>query len=643
MTFRNLPLITLLLVSLLPANARNENRNILTGAMTKKELSYELLSQELFRPIPGPGDPYWTGIDRFSREFFIKKGEAYLNYDWPSLLARRYMDFDIDGNRTRFSDRYYARRSALADLCMAEIIENEGRFMDDIINGVWLILEETTWVVPAHSGGDKLHDINDVTVDLFSAETAGLLAWIDYYFGETFDEITPLIRKRLNEEVDRRVIQSMLDHNDFWYMGYTGRIPNNWNPWIVSNWLTAVLILEKDETKRLESVWKALDVLDQYLNPHPADGGCDEGPGYWDRAGASLFDCLFLLGTATGGKFNVFDEPLIRNMGSYICKINISGNWYVNFADGSARNSHEPGTIFRIGKAINDPAMMAMAAEQYRDHPDLEHNTDGRSPFGLRRIPNFMLLGELSQYTEAFKPELNYFFPDLEVAVSRENTLGEGFFMAIKGGFNNESHNHNDAGSFVLFYDGLPLVIDAGVGTYTRKTFSNERYTIWTMQSAYHNLPSLNGEMQMDGNQYRAKNFKIENSARLTSISMDISGAYPDYAYTGTWNREICLDRRARKVELTDSWEQEKQLKRNQWHFMLAFEPEIAGDGTIRLSNGETDVSMKFGKHFFPKIEEIVLDDERLSNVWGDKIWRLTLTTGKKGLRGTESFTFQNN
>ncbi|MCG8499689.1 MAG: heparinase II/III-family protein, partial [Firmicutes bacterium] len=64
----------------------------------------------------------------------------------------------------------------------------------------------------------------------------------------------------------------------------------------------------------------------------------------------------------------------------------------------------------------------------------------------------------------------------------------QGFFFAAKGGYNDKSHNHNDVGNFVLYYNGYPVFIDVGVGTYTAKTFSNKRYEIWTMQSEYHNL-----------------------------------------------------------------------------------------------------------------------------------------------------------
>src|SRR6185369_13266392 len=102
---------------------------------------------------------------------------------------------------------------------------------------------------------------------------------------------------------------------DFGWMGFSGPPPNNWNPWIVSNWLTATLLIERDEKRRQSAVAKTLRCLDHFLNGYAADGGCDEGPSYWGRAGASLFDCLELIHQATGGSLNGFSFPLVHQIG----------------------------------------------------------------------------------------------------------------------------------------------------------------------------------------------------------------------------------------------------------------------------------------------------------------------------------------
>jgi len=49
-----------------------------------------------------------------------------------------------------------------------------------------------------------------------------------------------------------------------------------------------------------------------------------KSPGYWNRSGASLFDCLDLLRSASGGSVDYFDLPPVRQIGAYICKVHIT-------------------------------------------------------------------------------------------------------------------------------------------------------------------------------------------------------------------------------------------------------------------------------------------------------------------------------
>jgi hypothetical protein len=181
----------------------------------------------------------------------------------------------------------------LGTLLLAEIYENKGRFIDPIINGVWSICEESFWGVPAHLPKSKeyagLMNVVDPFVDLFAAETGTYLAWVDYFLGEKLDAVSPQIRKRIYFETNNRLFIPLLTKPHGWMTKTkAGRAPNNWNPWICSNWLNTALLLEKDDQRRTDMVFKTLDVLDEFLNPYPQDGGCDEGPSYWGAAAASL-------------------------------------------------------------------------------------------------------------------------------------------------------------------------------------------------------------------------------------------------------------------------------------------------------------------------------------------------------------------
>ena len=115
------------------------------------------------------------------------------------------------------------------------------------------------------------------------------------------------------------------------------------------------------------------------------------------------------------------------------------------------------------------------------------------------------------RYQEAYTGVSYTWYPETEFCYVRNKKA----FFAAKGGYNDESHNHNDAGSFSLWVNNMPVIIDAGVGTYTRQTFSSERYTIWTMQSNYHNLPMINGVPQKYGRQYKVRKLKLRRIVSL--------------------------------------------------------------------------------------------------------------------------------
>ncbi|MHC4542734.1 MAG: hypothetical protein ACYS74_23625, partial [Planctomycetota bacterium] len=150
------------------------------------------------------------------------------------------------GNRSNYEGLWKQRRTMLHCLVVAECIEGRGRFLDKIADVVWAICEESSWTYPAHIGpqeaGVGLPDVDEPMVALFSAETGSSLAWTWYLLRERLDEVSPLVSKRIEREVNTRVLTPFLERDDFGWMGFRGRSdgrrPNNWNPWINSNVLT---------------------------------------------------------------------------------------------------------------------------------------------------------------------------------------------------------------------------------------------------------------------------------------------------------------------------------------------------------------------------------------------------------------------
>ncbi len=329
------------LAAALSAPQEDPGEPLLTAKYPPESLGTLLLPRSEWRPFPNIDDrDAWAALPATVREALAARGEGALESEWSQLLATRYLDYARDGNRSRFQGLAFSRRGKLAGLVIAEGIENQGRYLDEIANGIWLICEESSWCVPAHIGGQRagtdLPDPTEPIVDLFAAETSALLAWTDYLLGHKLAAVSPLVRPRLRREIQQRILTPCLERDDYWWMGFVPRRVNNWNPWINSNWLTSALLVEGDPERRLAAVAKSMRSIDRFVGPYPRDGGCDEGPGYWGRAGASLLDCLELLPSASEGQIDLYDEPLVQEIGRFILRVQIDGSYFVNFADAAA-------------------------------------------------------------------------------------------------------------------------------------------------------------------------------------------------------------------------------------------------------------------------------------------------------------------
>ena len=158
----------------------------------------------------------------------------------------------------------------------------------------------------------------------------------------------------------------------------------------------------------------------------------------------------------------------------------------------------------------------------------------------------------------------------------------DGLYVAAWGSHNAQSHNHNDVGNVVVFVDGAPVLVDVGRPTYTSQTFSRKRYDIWAMQSAYHNLPTVNGWMQKDGAAFRAKNVVYQAREISAALMMDIAPAYPAEAGIREWTRIIGLER-GRQVTLSDAFVMRAPTRNLSLTFMTPCDVSETDPGTLRL------------------------------------------------------------
>ena len=625
-----------------------------------------------YRGLPAASDrAAWTALPGDLKDALAAAGENYLGYSWSQILATDYMEFTRTGNRVHYEDRQFSRRTALDALVLAECAEYQGRFLDDIVNGIFLICEESGWQLPAHNSADgpqlPLPDITNPVIDLFAAETAAVLGVAEYLLRDALAEVSPAISSLINDNLQRRIFTPYLTKY-FWWMGNGTRQMNNWTPWCTQNILLAAFTRDADFGRTGTQLpgglpdWKnrvfrqACRSLDYFLADYEEDGCCDEGAQYFGHAALTLFESLEILNDITGGAFAAaYRTPKIRNMAAYIQNVHIAGPYYLNFADCSPLAGRRGAREYLFGKRTENPVLAAFAARDYAEGEmreklgEDEHNLfyraqsvffheemteaaaacraseAGPHPAACRTSEAGPHPAARSEEADDMPPDI--FYPSTGLFIARDRQ----FCLAVKAGDNDDSHNHNDTGSFIIYKNGRPLFIDLGVESYTQKTFSDRRYEIWTMQSAWHNLPSIGGVTQAAGPEYRAVGVecslrKNSSSPAESGISMDIAPAYPD-SRIRSYIRTAALKRDSRIV-IRDSWQLAEPM--SVVLSLLTSEKPVCSS-CMEIQIGALAACSIQGAEQIT-IEEVPITDPRLAKAWPERIYRILITAGGSSL-----------
>ena len=536
----------------------------------------------------------WNNISHTAKVRITNDAKRFDGYAFESLSAMDFLAFKRSGNRADYEEKSLKKRNALSSLVLAECVEYRGKYLDRIADGIWSICEESFWGVPAHNDGKALPDISEPIIDIFAAQTAGILCLAVYLLKDELDKIAPQIAKRVEHEMNERILTPFIESTDFWWMGYHRKDINNWNPWILSNLIYPFIMYE-----RKDCIEKALYVLQPFLDYYSDEGSCDEGVTYWNVGGLSLFDFLDVLYLSTNARINFFDNRKIINIFTFIEKMYISDGQFVNFADAAPLPRLDIVTIFRMGKRINNSSIMALSRELLA----FESEKNEKEYITLKRgVPDAFSFDELEHFSFERNEKKFTLISDIEVAVYRKGKL----FLCVKGGHNGENHNHNDVGSFVLYRDGKPVFIDIGAPFYDARSFSENRYEIFSNTSNYHNLPIVNGKAQKSGSDAKALDFFADE--KRASMKLD-----------------LCYGEKVEREFLTDG----KIIIKDRFNSSDVSEVFITAEKPVITDNGVLVAGVKLSCSVPVKatVETIKLDDGRLVNSWGKEIYRLIFET----------------
>jgi hypothetical protein len=421
-----------------------------------------------------------------------------------------------------------------------------------------------------------------------------------------FDKISPVISKRIKYELNTKILQPYYQRNDFWWMyGWRGEgNVNNWNLWCNLNVLKVILLVEDDPQKKLDGFYKNLSSVDVFINSYPEDGSCSEGPSYWGAAVGRLYNYLDLVSKISDGKINIFSDEKVREMGRYIYRTYISnGMYYTNYADAPAKLDQGAERIYRIGELIDDQVMKSFGAFL---NSKKSGDDDARGRWGRNSVETLFNPVDWKDTKPAEPLLAEYFFPNWDVAIARDKPgTTDGFYFCAKGGSNGEQHNHNDVGSFMLYYN---------------------------------NLPVINGAGQSNGGEFRAVQSKYSASASKVSFSTNLAKAYSDEAKVNSWIRSYTLER-GKRFLISDFYQLSENRGGSSVNFMTTLPVSIAIPGLVEIKGEGFVLHLKYdASRLNAKIENIDVPDVKLRRGIGEKVSRLVFEISGNQLFGNLGF-----
>ncbi|MFA6960426.1 MAG: heparinase II/III family protein [Opitutaceae bacterium] len=436
-----------------------------------------------------------------------------------------FLEVSRTGSRIGYERAFRRRTELLSLFTLAECIENQGRYLPAIETYLAAILTEKTWVAPAHD--TRLINFNQkvIEVDLGSSARAWTIATVDYWLG---DRLKPETRALIRSEIRRRVFDPYLQvvrsakippgTGGWWWLTGT----NNWNAVCNAGVVGAGLALLPSREERATLVAGAEHSMKYFLSGYTSDGYCSEGLGYWDYGFGSYLMMAETVSQATGGAVDFLQDPKVRVVATYPEKLEILSGVYPAYADSGPTDRPTPWMLDLLNRRLK-LGHSDWVQTQPADMP-FRHGMGARL-FGVGILA--FLPRETTEGGAISAYRLRDSFPEAQVFALRPRAdASVAMGVSFKGGNNAEHHNHNDLGSYVVVVGKSAPLLDAGMESYTRRTFSPQRYESKMLSSYGHAVPMVDGKLQSAGEQFAAKVLSTEFTPDQDTVVLDLRAGY---------------------------------------------------------------------------------------------------------------------
>ena len=295
------------------------------------------------------------------------------------------------------------------------------------------------------------------------------------------------------------------------------KVTNNWNQ--VCNGgigLGALAVAETEPELAGKIIHNALKSIPTAMNAYSPDGAGHEGVGYWSFG--TLYNILLMasLESALGTDFGLSGIDGFKQSGDYQIYLSGTKRMAFDFGDSGRTQISTPqhswmGRNYGILR-YTWFRQNALSEGQGANLWDLLWLDDSAADFSTKSMPT------------------DKHFRKVEVASMRDSWKdGDGFIVAMQGGYNGATHRHLDLGSFILEMDGVRWIVDSGREGQTCQRHKNKtaRNDFYRVRAEGHNTLVVNPDKEPDQNpkgQARFTSFVSEKYA--ASATLDLSDAY---------------------------------------------------------------------------------------------------------------------
>lgn len=513
----------------------------------------------------------------------LLRGIDEIAHTYPAPTASDYLAAKRSNDRKRLDDVWRSVRPRFAQLVANRLLRGIEADADDrLLNWLFAMTFEPTWVVSAHLPGMDLPLSGSPQLDLAATEFAMELAEASEVLSPWIDAQSSSLAKSIVNEIDRRVLKPFGDGAQVWWHDLERRPKtNNWSGVCGGSILAACESLAAQGLPRPKARARAIETLNHFLhNGFTESGECDEGIGYW-LYGVE-FACHGLMRLSGAQLSQEIDVPRLRAVAAYPGNAHLFGDTFFAGNDTGRTASPGVGTAW-LARATGDAFL------RWWMH--------GAKLSGSRTVAHVLRtvvepVSDAERDASPSYPVLRQLV-DQQVAIFQSRVADQLITFTITGGNNDENHNHNDLGTFQFFVNERPLIPDLGAPKYTSDFFGKQRYTKYLVAaSGGHCCPSFNGVEQREGAVAQANVLEARSDAKAPAFEVDCTAAYPPEAGLERWTRRATFDVDSGSVQLTDRF-----IARNGPIVHRIWtddgEPRINADGVVETASLHLSIAPK--------------------------------------------------